>query len=241
MAHVYKGSNHLSRSAWRSWCGGMLFVLLCAGYVYMLLAKQIPGVGWFEVLPAIFFAILAQCLFGRYAKYRAGLRGEIVGLKYAKKLPDNYYVFTNVVFGHAARRTEIDLVIIGEKGVFILEVKNHRGLIHGNAAKEEWTQYPKGRRGKSIRPMYNPLWQARRQAYHLAERLRHKNIGVWVESAVVFVNKAVTVEVTHLTRPILTSPREIRAFILENQYTQPLNQDMVEKIAEAVRSIQKEA
>jgi hypothetical protein len=217
----------------------MLFVFLCLGYGYLLCSEG-ELAHWYDAWPLIVLGLLTHYFFGKAAKYRAGLQGEKVSLKYAKKLPDNYFVFTNVTFRLSARRTEIDLVIVGQTGVFVLEVKNHCGHICGDADNDEWTQHL-GRGGKCIRPLYNPLRQAKRQAYNLAEALRIQAIGVWVESAVVFANKAATVEVKHRHRAILTAPQQICHFILQNHYAQPLDQAMVEKIAQAIRALQKKA
>lgn len=216
----------------------MLCTVLCLGYTYLLWQDKVYYSHWYDVWPAVFCGLLAQCFFGKAAKYRAGMQGERVSLKYAKNLPSDYYVFTNVMFRNAARHTEIDLVIVGQTGVFVLEIKNHRGLIRGDADKDEWTQHL-GRHGKYIRPLYNPLRQAKRQAYNLAEALRCHSIGVWVESAVVFVNKAAILEVKYRNRPILTAPAQICRFILENRYAQPLDHTMVKKIAEAIHTLQK--
>lgn len=236
MARVYKGSNHLHRSVWRNRWGGMLSIILGVGYSYLLWQSD-PGFSYWHAWPAVVLGILANYLFGRAGKYRGGLTGEKICLKYAKKLPDTYFVFTNVVFRGLAGRTEIDLVIVGETGVFVLEIKNHRGTICGDANKPEWKQHV-GRGRTYIRPLYNPLRQAKRQAYNLAEALRHQAIGVWVESVVVFANKAAKVEVMHGRHPILRSPKEICSFILENHCAQPLEETMVAKIAHAVRRLQ---
>lgn len=52
--------------------------------------------------------------------------------------------------------TEVDLVWISHKGVFVLEVKNYSGWIFGNERNQYWTQVLKGGLKNQF---YNPIRQ----------------------------------------------------------------------------------
>lgn len=57
--------------------------------------------------------------------------------------------------------TEIDAVIVHEKGILVLENKNYSGKISGNEEDSRWTQVRKERRQKWVRQFYNPIRQNR--------------------------------------------------------------------------------
>lgn len=57
--------------------------------------------------------------------------------------------------------TEIDAVIVHEKGIFVLENKNYSGRISGDGEDCRWTQVRRERRRKWVRHFYNPIRQNR--------------------------------------------------------------------------------
>ena len=78
-----------------------------------------------------------------YALTNNNLDGELVVLK-------NLYVPTN------GRTSEIDILMIHEKGIFVFESKNYSVLIFGSADQLNWTQcLPNGDKNK----FYNPVRQ----------------------------------------------------------------------------------
>ncbi|NCC03449.1 MAG: NERD domain-containing protein [Proteobacteria bacterium] len=81
--------------------------------------------------------------------------------------------------------SEIDLLLIHPKGLFVFESKNYSGWIFGNEAHQYWTQtLPKGRRGGSHKErFYNPILQ---NASHIKNLMPHvrKSLPVW--SLIVF-------------------------------------------------------
>lgn len=81
--------------------------------------------------------------------------------------------------------TEIDLLLIHPKGLFVFESKNYSGWIFGNEAYQNWTQtLPKGRRGGVHKErFYNPIRQNASHIRHLTPHVR-KDTPVW--SIIVF-------------------------------------------------------
>lgn len=73
-----------------------------------------------------------------YALTNDNLDGELVVLK-------NVYVPTE------DKTTEIDLLMIHEKGIFVFESKNYSGWIFGSADQLNWTQSLENGRRKRIR------------------------------------------------------------------------------------------
>ncbi len=64
--------------------------------------------------------------------------------------------------------TELDLVFLTRRGIFVLESKNYSGFVYGNAWEEEWTVSRRagttvfGTEKREKRPFYNPIWQNER-------------------------------------------------------------------------------
>lgn len=64
--------------------------------------------------------------------------------------------------------TEIDVLLICSKGLFVFECKNYSGWIFGNEAQKNWTQtLPKGRGRSHKERFYNPVMQNAAHVRHL--------------------------------------------------------------------------
>jgi hypothetical protein len=91
--------------------------------------------------------------------------------------------------------SEIDLLLIHPKGLFVFESKNYSGWIFGNEAYQNWTQtLPKGRRGGVHKErFYNPILQ---NASHIRHLMPHvsKSIPVW--SIIVFSDECKLKDIT---------------------------------------------
>ena len=71
------------------------------------------------------------------------------------ELPDEYNVFSNLLFESNGRSTQIDHVIVSPYGVFVIETKGYKGWILGGEHSEYWTQIIY----KSKHQFYNPIKQ----------------------------------------------------------------------------------
>lgn len=84
--------------------------------------------------------------------------------------------------------TEIDLLLIHPKGLFVFESKNYSGWIFGSEDHQNWTQtLPKGRYGDVHKErFYNPILQ---NASHIRHLMPHigKIVPVW--SIIVFSDR----------------------------------------------------
>ena len=83
------------------------------------------------------------------------------------------------------KKTEIDLLLIHPKGLFVFESKNYSGWIFGNENHQNWTQtLPKGWHGDVHKErFYNPILQNASHIKHLMHHIENK-IPVW--SIIVF-------------------------------------------------------
>jgi hypothetical protein len=86
--------------------------------------------------------------------------------------------------------TELDNVIINNRGVFIIEVKNYSGMLIGEEDDFEWVKNKVTDAGNIYqKTVKNPIPQVKRQIYILSGRLKQRKIGVWVEGYVFFVER----------------------------------------------------
>lgn len=85
-------------------------------------------------------------------------------------------------------KTEIDLLLIHETGVYVFEVKHYKGTIYGKDSDNIWTQYFKTTSNKTFR---NPLVQ---NGYHM-RALANLLPGIPIYSVVVFTNEDADIRV----------------------------------------------
>ncbi|WP_418971929.1 NERD domain-containing protein [Allofournierella sp.] len=122
--------------------------------------------GVWEILkgeqPGIFKTLMNYENAGQFGEFSTefaltndNLDGELVVLK-------------NIYIPIQGKTTEIDVVMIHEKGIFVFESKNYSGWIFGNTEQLNWTQcLQNGEKNK----FYNPIRQNRTHIKALAEYL----------------------------------------------------------------------
>lgn len=109
-----------------------------------------------------------------------GIEGENRVSASLNQLPNEYEVFDNIPICSGNRQSEIDSLVISKYGIWIVEVKNHRGVIYGEANSQTWVQYKDPRSYQ----MKNALQQANRQMSILKEMLKEKGLDTYIRVAV---------------------------------------------------------
>ncbi len=70
-----------------------------------------------------------------------GQIGESVVAEFAQEnLSKDYYLIHNIVLKSNAGTTQIDQIIVSPFGLFVVEIKNHKGWIWGDVNSPQWTQ-----------------------------------------------------------------------------------------------------
>ncbi len=72
------------------------------------------------------------------------------------------------------KTSEIDLLVVSKKGLFVFECKNYGGCIYGDAKRRNWIQYIGGQKNF----FYNPLFQNKNHAKRLQAFLSERDINV---------------------------------------------------------------
>lgn len=94
--------------------------------------------------------------------FNKGKTGEYYTYLYLKDIPiENKRFLFNVYvpYGKNGATTEIDVIMLCQKGIFVFESKNYSGWIYGNAGKDKWYQTLKSRYGIIKNEFYNPIMQ----------------------------------------------------------------------------------
>lgn len=104
-------------------------------------------------------------------------------------LREDDVLLCNVAIQTQGQQTELDSVIVNDRGIFFFEVKNWVGEVFGSEEDTEWIKnketYPGNVYQKTVK---NPICQVKREIYLLSRFLKERGLSVWVEGYVFFVN-----------------------------------------------------
>ncbi len=149
--------------------------------VFTILALWLPGL----ILDRIMNKLDKQI-----DQHRLGKDGEDQTVQMIiQALDASWSVFRNVIL--PGSKGDLDIVLVGPPGVWVLEVKNFRGTYRNIGERWELKQ------GKTWKPAsVNPSRQAQNNATRLGNFLRADHINQFVEPAVVWANQesSLTVE-----------------------------------------------
>ena len=187
------------------WAALALFIIGAAGLIATPLLIGSEGVAGIATVAFVscLFAALLSLLFGIFIYNNAmdilaaGIKGERNAVKYVRLLPDSYTVFSNLSLAYRDKKSEMDLVIVGPTGVFIVEIKNQNGTIVGDVGGQSWTQHKVGRGGTPYaKRLYSPIKQVGTHVFVLANYLKSKGIRAYVSPVVYFANEETVVRVS---------------------------------------------
>lgn len=155
MAEIVKRSNHLRIDIRKAYLKIVLSLSL------ILVAISIGDVtGYLSFLPIGVLIIMIMQALNHIEILKFGLQGEKEAFDLLAKLPYQYKVLSDVHLVDGTKSSQIDFVIIGSNGLFIMESKHIKGTLNG---KEEDNYLQKVKYGKSgdryVKRMYNPIKQ----------------------------------------------------------------------------------
>jgi hypothetical protein len=142
---------------------------------------------------------------------QAGRAGEAAVTRLlGDRLGNECYVLNDLQVKQGADRAQIDHLVVSPRGLFVIETKNWRGRLEGDAGAPRWTQIKSNTKPLSVS---NPILQSRKQVRALTRLLQTRRID-WpdVVPLVVLRSPETEVRVTGLSAPILR-PAEIPDFI----------------------------
>ncbi len=148
-----------------------------------------PALKWAAFLPFFMCAIVSKYTHTRHRILSSGVIGEDKTIELARALPDSFFALNNVVVEYDGKYSELDLVIVGRNGVFVIETKNHTGTIIGDVSDKNIKQYKGGQSGGNYaKELYNPVKQVSTQVFRLSRYLQSKGVSCWTQGIVLFTN-----------------------------------------------------
>lgn len=116
-------------------------------------------------------------------RFNKGFYGEYLTYNMLNKINGNKKILTNVYIPKEnGGTTEIDVIMLHEKGIFVIESKNYSSWIFGSEKSKYWMQtFKTGQKEK----FYNPIWQNQTHIKHLSKVLNIENT-YFIKSVIVF-------------------------------------------------------
>ena len=156
-------------------------------------------------------------------------------LKVIKKM--GYKLFQNVHLKNNDIKAQLDFIIVGPTGMFIVEVKNQRGIIIGNGESKYLTKIKKSKSGNEYKKkIYNPIKQINTHIYKLSKILRNSGVNLWIDGIVLFSNKDSIVKIDSDSVLIIQSENcdELISFIKKRK-NNVLSKSNIEKIVDIIK------
>lgn len=126
---------------------------------------------------------------GGYHAKVSGDTGELILSSVMRSLSDEYHIMNDVLLQTKKGSTQLDHIIVSPYGIFVVETKNHKGMIFGDMQGKVWTQVLNGR-GRFT--FYSPVLQNNGHMIHL-----NKQTGIpfqYMTGVIVFTNKDVNLD-----------------------------------------------
>ena len=120
--------------------------------IYYLKIRKYNKSSYYKITKVSYFGV----------KFDKGKYGEYLIYKYLMGLEQQgaKFLFNIYVPKNDEETTEIDVLMISHKGLFVFESKNYSGWIFGNEKDKYWTQVLSTGKGKSEKKQfYNPIAQ----------------------------------------------------------------------------------
>lgn len=217
-------------------------VISVTGFILFAQSMYFYGSIFFLGLPMFLLGnIIAVFSSMKYEKYKGkadaldiGIQGEEVITSTLTSLPDDYMIFNNVALNYNGQLTEIDCIVLSCFGIWVVEVKSYKGVIHGLAANDMWSRIKTSKSGKEYdSEIKNPLKQVERQIQILSNVLYRKGIRTTAKGYVVFpVAENVNVD---SDKVFLNSSQLKREILSYNQVVLP--KDRVETIRDVLTQL----
>ncbi len=213
----------------------IIFFAICG--VVLLVSFLITNFTLFLItnFTLIFIFIISLLIGGfflqSYLNYSKGLQGEQVIIEALQTLPDSYYLINDVNLPKGYGN--IDHVVLGTNGIFIIETKNFEGEIRCEG--DNWYQYKDTWEIPEEHEIKSPSKQVKGNALKLkqyieSKKIFSKSLRLWVEGMVVFSHDNVILHCNNPTVPVFKI-NQLCNYILNKESRIKLSSQELEKVA----------
>ena len=203
-----KGSSSYLKNQTRKNLAKATLSIIIFGIIFFALSLRVLStlqVGFFEEAGLLLSLVpLAGFYFylRKYRIYSGGWEGEKqVAKLLSSKLSDDYILINDLYLRDGGG--DIDHVVLGPNGVFVLETKNWSGSITCNG--DQWQRL--GKRNFSASPSRQVKKNAAKIKRIIDNSQTLRPLGIWVEGIVVFTNNHAGLHLNNPTVPILKLPQ----------------------------------
>lgn len=166
----------------------------------------------------------------KYMNYQKGIKGENSVIAHLSTLPDSYYLINDVKIG--SDRGNIDHIVLGPNGIFVIESKNYSGIIECNGDK--WDRIYEDK----IYEINSPSKQVKRNAMKIKKIIEHTNYrevlsNLWVNGIVVFTNPDINLKIMNPTVPVL-KVEELAEYIANKKDNIVLSPKEIRELADVI-------
>ena len=186
------------------------------------------------VLYFVFLGLMSFKINEHYSdikSFHAGLQGETTLKQTLNSLSDDFVAFYNVPIDNSK---DIDCVLVGPKGVFIIEVKNHKGTII--YSENGWKQIKTGRGGTQyLGNLGNPGKQLLANMHKFKKFLDENNIHVWIQPILVFTNPEADIVLEKEPKPIIVCKIENILDVINNS-GKTISQELINRICDLLQN-----
>lgn len=163
---------------------------------------------------------------------------ELERIRGAKRIFHNVYV----PLQDKKNTTEIDMVMLHEKGIFVIENKNYSGQIYGDEEEARWRQVQKKNGRNREKTFYNPVWQNRTHIRNLKRFLEQEfSWDMPFISVIVFNDRAKLRRICIYSGELLVSEsRKVRRRLKRKLRHSPkvFSRKQMERISEILRPLE---
>jgi len=206
-------------------------VLLVLALFFIFLGVEISQYIFFGV-SFVFFLIAILAFVSGGGPWAVGAVGEETIAAHLNALGLPYRVIHDVVLPDM--RGNIDRIVLGPNGVFVIETKNHNGFVTCNG--DSWTQRKVGQLGTPyLGKIGCPSRQVKRYAITLRDFIRDKtNKDIYVNGIVVFTNREVKLRINNPTVSVLR-PDTLCQFVETYPSNRILSDDELRTLESAIQ------
>lgn len=137
-----------------------------------------------------------------------------------------YKLLNDIMIKGKNGTSQIDHILIGKKGIFVIETKDYSGLIYGEEYSKYWTQII----NRSNNQFYNPIRQNYGHVKSLERYIKRNDIFI---SVIVFTNKSKLKKVKSKT-PVIQL-KNLKGFIKRYKSDVRLSKNEIEEIYSLVK------
>jgi hypothetical protein len=207
----------------------LIFVAVFSILIYRILSTL--QIGLFEEVGFIFLIALLVAFYfylRKYHIYNGGWQGEKqVAKLLSNTLSDDYFLLNDLYLRGGGG--DIDHIILGPNGLFVLETKNWNGSISCNG--DEWKRAGKRNFSGSPSRQVKRNTSKIRQIINTNPNLRV--LDIWVEGIVVFTNNHASLHLNFPTVPILKLP-QLPNYLTTHRNSRSLSADQIEAIGKEI-------